>query len=281
MSSSTHPLPPDNHVHSEWSWDAVAGSMERTCERAVEIGLPSVAFTEHADYTAWVVPDGAGLPDAWQSLVKDQVLTPPEIDVDGYLECLQRCRDRFPDLRILSGVELGEPHWHDQRIGRLLASAGFDRVLASVHTVPVEGGFAEVAALYRDRPAATVIHDHLAEMVRMIEGFDHFEVLAHIDYPVRYWPAEAGPYDPGAFEDGYRTVLRALTRAGKALEINTRVPLHPVVVRWWREEGGRLVSFASDAHVPSALAHGFAEASTVAESCGFRPGAHPHDLWRR
>ena len=44
-------LPPDNHVHSEYSWDALAGSMERTCERAVEIGLPSVAFTEHADFS--------------------------------------------------------------------------------------------------------------------------------------------------------------------------------------------------------------------------------------
>ncbi|HEY6684454.1 MAG TPA: PHP domain-containing protein, partial [Propionibacteriaceae bacterium] len=43
------PLPPDGHVHSEWSWDAPNGSMEKTCSRAVEMGLPAVAFTEHAD----------------------------------------------------------------------------------------------------------------------------------------------------------------------------------------------------------------------------------------
>jgi histidinol-phosphatase (PHP family) len=37
-------LPADSHVHTEWSWDAPDGSMERTCARAVEIGLPAIAF---------------------------------------------------------------------------------------------------------------------------------------------------------------------------------------------------------------------------------------------
>ena len=48
-------LPPDGHVHSEWSWDAAGGSMERSCARAVELGLPSIAFTEHADFTRWLI----------------------------------------------------------------------------------------------------------------------------------------------------------------------------------------------------------------------------------
>lgn len=54
-------LPPDNHVHSEWSWDTpAAASMEQACRRAVEIGLPAVAFTEHLDFTAWGSGDAAG-----------------------------------------------------------------------------------------------------------------------------------------------------------------------------------------------------------------------------
>jgi hypothetical protein len=41
-------LPADGHVHSEWSWDtgdprsAAAGTMERTCARAMRIGLPAL-----------------------------------------------------------------------------------------------------------------------------------------------------------------------------------------------------------------------------------------------
>ena len=50
-------LPPDNHVHSEFSWDARNGSMRASCQRAIELGLPSIAFTEHVDMTAWVIHD--------------------------------------------------------------------------------------------------------------------------------------------------------------------------------------------------------------------------------
>lgn len=39
----------DNHVHTEWSWDAPNGSMEDSCRRAVEFGIPALAFTEHTD----------------------------------------------------------------------------------------------------------------------------------------------------------------------------------------------------------------------------------------
>ncbi len=33
-------LPADGHVHTEWSWDAPNGSMERTCARAVKYAFP-------------------------------------------------------------------------------------------------------------------------------------------------------------------------------------------------------------------------------------------------
>ncbi|MBB6571306.1 PHP domain-containing protein [Kribbella sandramycini] len=44
-------LPADSHVHSEWSWDADDGAMAATCARAVELGLPALTFTDHADFT--------------------------------------------------------------------------------------------------------------------------------------------------------------------------------------------------------------------------------------
>src|SRR6266567_6994183 len=97
-------LPPDSHVHSQWSWDALAGSMERTCQRAVQIGLPAVAFTEHADFTPWSLRPGRKIPGQWRPVVSDGVLTPPALNLDGYQDCPHRCRDRFPGLHILSGV---------------------------------------------------------------------------------------------------------------------------------------------------------------------------------
>lgn len=277
-------LPPDDHVHSEWSWDAPLGSMARSCAQAVELGLPAVAFTEHVDHTVWRVPPGTiGAGDHLATLVTpDWELTPPEFDASGYLEAIEQCRERFPSLQILSGLELGEPHWHAAAVARVLGAGRFDRVLGSQHCLPDGDGFAEPWGLYGHRAAAAVVREYLAEVAKLVADSDVFSVLAHIDYPIRSWPARAaGPFDIGAFEEEFRYALRVTAQSGRALEINTKIPLHPTIVRWWYEEGGDAVTFGSDAHEPWVLAHGFREAAELAETHGFRPGPNPYEFWGR
>ncbi|TDC06648.1 PHP domain-containing protein [Nonomuraea longispora] len=277
-------VPADSHVHSEWSWDAPQGSMERSCARAVELGLTAIAFTEHVDHTVWTVALDALAPgDHLATLAApDGLLTPPAFDPASYLEEIERCRERFPALRILSGLELGEPHWHAAAVAEVLAPGRFDRVLGSLHCLPHRDGFAEPPGLYGHRPAADVVRDYLAEVARLAAGSEAFSVLAHIDYPIRYWPErEAGPFDPTAFEEDFRHALRTTARSGRALEINTRIPLHAAIVRWWHEEGGEAVTFGSDAHEPAAVARGFRDAADLAQANGFRPGRNPYDLWPR
>lgn len=86
---TTMVLPVDGHVHSEWSWDATGGSMERTCARAVELGLPGVAFTEHVDHVTWTAfgADVRDFPHMAALLTPDGTITPPPLDVEGYLGC--------------------------------------------------------------------------------------------------------------------------------------------------------------------------------------------------
>jgi histidinol-phosphatase (PHP family) len=273
-------LPADGHVHTEWSWDAPAGSMERTCARAVELGLPAVAFTEHVDFTTWVVlaADLDDSPNLRPFTDPDGTLTPGRLDLDGYLESVQRCRDLFPSLHIVTGVELGEPHWHAAQVARLLEAGQFDRVLGSLHCLPLGDRFSEPPYLFRERPAADVLRDYLAETARLIRSTDAFAVLAHVDYPIRSWP---GPFDPTPFEDDFRHTLSTLAASDRALEVNTAATLHPEIIRWWRDEGGKAVTFGSDAHDPTRLAAGFPAAAALVEAQGFRPGPHPHAPWTR
>lgn len=281
-------LPTDGHTHSQWSWDATAGDMEGSCARAVELGLPAIAFTEHVDITRWVIP-----PDRQERMTvrgrlvaEDGRFDPPPLDVEGYRASLAHCRERFPGLRILSGVELGEPHWFPDEVDRLLASGAFDRILGSQHTVELDGRPWIVDSLDQgdvppDLTPEAIVRAHLVEMLDLVQRCDRFEVLAHIDYAVRRWPGGAPSFPIALFEEAFREVLRALAGTDRTLELNTVIPLDGRILEWWVDVGGRTLTFGSDAHAPANVAFGFAEAAAMAESVGFRPGRHPHDPWHR
>lgn len=269
-------LPADGHVHSEWSWDAIHGSMDATCDQAIEMGLPAIAFTEHADST----PFRAGyLVEEFSHLVTDGILTAPDLGVEGYLESVESCRARYPDLRILTGLEVGQPHRHLAELTDLLAKGTFDRVIGSLHCLPDGDEFAEPFELFPRHPAEAVFREYLAEIPRMVAGSELFDVFGHIDYPARSWPSDAQPFDPNDFEDEFRQALRALAAGERALELNTKVPLDDTILAWWREEGGRRVTFASDAHESWRLGRGLTEAAAMAEAHGFRPDTKPEDAW--
>lgn len=276
-------LPCDSHVHSEWSWDtggptsAAAGTIARTCARAVEIGLPALVFTDHLDARSWRV--GALDEDRHCALVHDGRLTPPPFDAAGYLESVDECRRRFPDLRILTGVELGQPHLVTTEVAATVDLHGLDRVIGSLHTLPVGDDRAEPSALYELWEPETVVQRYLEEIVVMVAGDEPYEVVTHLDYAVRTWPRDA-PFDVRAFEELFRAAMHAIADSGRALEMSAAL-LQPWMPQWWAEEGGRAVSFASDAHVPSSLGVRFAEAVAMVEAAGFRPGRRVEDLWVR
>ncbi len=174
----------------------------------------------------------------------------PILDVDGYLDSIERCRHRFPELRILTGVEFGQPHLHEAQASHLLDLGGIDLVLGSLHTLEVGDDRSEPNTLFRKWSADEVMWAYLDEIPRMVAGSRTFEVFTHIDYAVRAWPIEsAGPFDPRRFEEGFRNAMRAIADSDRILEMNTR-RLWPWIPQWWSEEGGKAVTFGSDAHVP-------------------------------
>jgi len=282
-------MPADNHVHSRWSWDtATTSSMELACARAVEIGLPGLAFTEHVDFTEWSAADAEHLADPSAPPYRPTRVGPRHgvtlLDVDGYSADLARCREAFPQLRILSGIEAGEPHLFPASVAAVLAAGDFQRVLGSLHGIPDDGTLTAVdRALFDKLGAHELMRRYFAELVVLVSSSSVFNVLAHCDYPRRYWPtARVGAYAESAFEDEYRAVFRALASSGRALEINTYSPLSSAeLIRWWWQEGGDAVSFGSDAHQPGRVGEHFDVAVDVVEAAGFRAGRDRFDFWRR
>jgi histidinol-phosphatase (PHP family) len=251
--------------------------MARACERAVAEGLPAIAFTEHLDFTVWSEEDRATA----DGLVDRHPAQQTPIDVEAYAAELAECRERFPELRIWSGIEAGEPHLFGASIAAHLGAAPADRVLGSLHSLADDGRLVGVTRLLWSDPAGTM-RRYLGELVDMIESSDVFQVLAHCDFPRRYWPGGTHRFVEKDFEEEYRAVFRALATSGRALEVNTSSPLASVdQVRWFHEEGGDAVSFGSDAHQPGRVGDQFRLAVDVVEAAGFRPGRDRFDFWRR
>lgn len=283
------PLPADTHVHSEFSWDtgglaspSAVGTMRRTCARAVRIGLPVVIFTEHLDLSGWRAAPEDFADHQRQHIDEDGVMQPPLLDVDGYLNSIGRCRHEFPDLRILTGVEFGQPHLDRAAAAAVIDLSSFDRVNGSLHTLPYAGHRSEPVTMFRElEDPAEVILTYLREVPAMVDGGD-FEVFTHIDYAARYWPVdEHGPFDHRPFEEGFREAMRTIASSGRALEMNTGRTVRPWIPQWWAEEGGRAVSFGSDDHATSGLAAHFHETTALLDHVGFTPGSQPEDFWTR
>ncbi len=251
--------------------------MARSCEQALAAGVPAVAFTDHLDFT--VAADG-------DRIAAEQIRPRPYarmrlLDVPGYLAAVHECRERFPDLRILTGAEIGEAHMWEVSAQAIAGRAGFDRILGSLHAIPFEGRLTAADELFRRMPADEVMRRYFAELLELIEGSDLFEVLAHLDFPRRSWPRTVPRYDERAFEPEIRAVLRALAASGRVLEVNTKSPQWSAgLLTWWRDSGGIAVSFGSDAHQYWRVGDRFKVAVDMAEAAGFRAGRDRFDFWR-
>jgi histidinol-phosphatase (PHP family) len=143
----------------------------------------------------------------------------------GYAQVLECLHAGLRQIDVPTPHFMGEPHRHPGACARVLAAGRFDRVLGSLHSLPDQGSFAEPWGIYPHRDAHDVVREYLADLITMVAQSDVFSVLAHIDYPIRFWPAEReGPFGPAVLEGEFRAALRATAQSGRALEISTRLP---------------------------------------------------------
>jgi len=138
----------------------------------------------------------------------------------------------------------------------------------------------EPPGLYTHRDPGEVVRSYLAEVTALVTESEVFEVLAHVDYSMRSWPATAGAFLPETFEEEFRPHVARDRPERTVLEVNTVVPFHATILRWWRAEGGDAVTFGSDAHDPTTVARGFRDAMHLAEA-RLQPRRAPYEVWGR
>ena len=162
-------------------------------------------------------------------------------------------------LKILRGIELGEPHARPDEAKKLLSERNFDFVIGSLHNLR---GYPDFYFLRFERmEEMQLVHiarrmiNELREIVEFEYNSRHIDSLAHITYMSRYLDECGVEFDLTRFDAEWRGLFRSMIDCGVALEINTSglrkggklMPDAPLV-SLYADTGGRLFTLGSDAH---------------------------------
>lgn len=262
----------DYHVHSEFSDDSWY-PVEQVCRDAIRLNIDEICFTDHVDYG--VKPDVAELranPELPVRMEKNPATGVPapvtNVDYDRYFPAIEAARDRFAalgegrnegGLTVKCGLELGTQAHTIPAVKRLVERWGsrMDFAILSIHQVSDRefwnGDF------QRGRSQAEYNMAYYEEMLSVVERFDGYSVLGHMDLIKRYDPAGIYPFE--ASRDITAAILQRVIADGKGIEVNTSsfrygLPdLQPSteILELYRDLGGRIITIGSDSHKPEHL----------------------------
>ena len=236
----------DYHLHSKFSADSKADPV-KIIEAALDKGYREIAFTDHDDQNP--------------------------VDVQAYGELAQDAyRKRIGELQatyegritIRCGFEVGEMHRFPFRGGPA------DLIIGSIHRTSDDVNLSSVP----EAPFTTrMIHDYYEENLALAEAGE-FDILGHLGIYMRY-DAEVPDITP--WKPVMEKIFQVIIRQEIALEINfsgirkslgSVIPV-PQMLHLYRQSGGKLLTFGSDAHVVQDIGVGHAQAFDTARECGF------------
>ena len=243
----------DYHVHTGFSDDS-SYPLEQVARDAIRLNLDELCFTEHVDYGVkpeWNEPEWARFEDG------HPVTNCP---YDAYLAELDRVREELGErITLRSGLELGVQTTTLTQNRALVERLGdrLDFVICSIHQV---GNLEYWNGDFQRGRAQEEIHEaYYEEMLGVVEAFDGYSVLGHLDLIRRYDPFGDYPFE--RVRDVVAEILRRVIADGKGIEVNTSGIRYGLgdfqprreILELYRDLGGTVVTVGSDSHKPEHL----------------------------
>ncbi|SEO52344.1 histidinol-phosphatase HisJ family protein [Paenibacillus sp. OV219] len=234
----------DQHVHTSYSPDSTE-PLENIVRLAHSLGKSFVVTTDHFDYDC--------------KYFKKDVL----IDMPAYEREVDVLLSKY-EIDIRKGIEVGYRRDYHNEINAYLQQYSFDLVLLSVHNNGVLD-FAEDK--FQGQPLDRVFTDYFMHVFHSVSDMDNYDVVAHLDYFVRYSKRVINESDYKRVNDILYDLLKVIIRKEKTLELNTTglfrqgwIHPHSYLLRMYIDLGGKLFSLGSDAHRLEHYERGFEQA---------------------
>lgn len=265
----------DCHMHTCHSPDSQANLFDM-CLAAQHKGASIVTITDHCEMNLYY--------ERYQNVLEESQSDTIET------------RKRFRDMKILLGIEMGQPLQDVVASNEMLGDYRFDFVLASLHNPPKDCGYPlckekeenpdyveafenkDYAYLkYTKETTPIIITDYFERLYKM-SLWGKFDSLSHITYPIRYCKGEQGvTVDIKQYYPIITEIYKALIQRDIALELNSaglRNPVHETapnyeLLKLYKECGGKLITLGADAHTTAHVADGIPECIEMLKSLDF------------
>ena len=261
---------PDYHLHTLFSGDCET-PLKDIIESALSKGLKSICITDHNDL------DLPGEPH-----MDDGTPISFDLDIDAYIPEMQSLRESVLkdynfDLRI--GLEQGVmPSTCKKLADYSKVHPELDFIIASTHIVDDMDPY--YPEFWEDRDPMKCYMSYFETTLYNAENFSDYNVYGHLDYILRYGPCPKKKelVDIKPFMEIIEAILKAILDHGKGIEINTGSLYrgmdyshpHTEVLKLYKELGGEILTFGSDAHDSIHIGHDFDAAADMARAMGFK-----------
>jgi len=250
----------DYHVHPNYSMDAEPWSIERYCDRALDLGLKEICFTTHFEC------DPVRKDLDWRVRVNGQLVPMDQWGwIDHYFGEIETARQQYNrvGLTVKAGVEVGYDLGLEPVIEKLTRTYPWDFVMGSIHCLEhmAISSSRESAGYFPGRCWQQVCKEYY-KVLREAVSSGLFDCIGHLDIYKRHGCQYLGQVQEIEAEFA-RDVLQLVARKEMGLEVNTSglrrgdqcLPSGELV-KLAKECGIRIFTVGSDAHRLSELGLG-------------------------
>lgn len=239
----------DVHTHSKHSYDGV-DTLSDMLAAAQAKGIAFYGVSEHFDFE-----------------IRHEHIGQQVTDAAAYFHDARHLQEDYAGvMNVLVGAEFGfgGNEENGEKVRAVCEKYAPDFVVNSVHAIDGEDYYYKTV-FYKNgvlRPRKEVYEEYLALVEKSLDAPYPYDIVAHIGYLCRYAPYEDKTLSVAEFQKEWDSLFLKLIQKGKILEVNSSakglpyetVPSYEALQRYY-ELGGRLISFASDAHAVKNIAY--------------------------
>lgn len=198
-----------------------------------------------------------------------------QLNIPKYVESFKKFKTINQDkIKLLCGIEFGYAQEVEHNYSDISSKYPFDFVINSTHLT--DGKECYFEEYFKNKDKHFAYNRYLEQVLYSVNAKFDYQVIGHIGYVSRQAPYENTIMEYSEFKTILDEILINIIKKDKALEINTSVkkagtPIIPnfEIIQQYRNLGGKLICFGSDAHDDFRLCENYKMATQMAKQAGF------------